>query len=72
MTWQESIKTGIPVATLDDLALIAEDPLTAFSTLAARAGIDKIQSSINAAERKVSLGDWTIRMIDEPLPEMNI
>lgn len=72
MTWQESIKTGIPVATLDDLALIAEDPLTAFSTLAARAGIDKIQSSMNTAERIVSLGDWTIRMIDEPLPKMNV
>ena len=72
MTWQESIKTGIPVATLDDLTLIAEDPLTAFSTLAARAGIDEIQSSMNTAERKVSLGDWTIRMVDEPLPKMNV
>ncbi len=70
--WRESIKTGIPVATLGDLALITEDPTAAFSTLADRAGIDQIQSSVNTSERKVSLGGWTIRMIDDPLPKINV
>jgi len=66
-TWQESIKTGIPVGTLDDLALIASDPVTAFSTFAARAGIGEKAASVSTPERKVSLGPWTLRMIDQSI-----
>jgi hypothetical protein len=50
-TWQESIKAGIPVATLDDAALIAADPTAAFSALAVRAGLDEIQAAADAKAR---------------------
>jgi hypothetical protein len=68
-TWQESIRAGVPVATLDDAALIAADPTAAFSAFAVRAGLDKTQAAADANERKISLGAWTIRLIDEPPPK---
>jgi len=68
-TWQESIKVGVPVATLDDAALIAADPTAAFSALAVRAGLDEIQTAADANERRVKLGAWTIQLIDQMPPE---
>ncbi len=69
VTWQESIKSGIPVATLDDAASIAADPTAAFSALAVRAGLDEVSVASDANERKVSLGAWTIRLVDQRPPE---
>jgi hypothetical protein len=68
-TWNESIATGVPVATLEDLDWIAKNPQEAFKALAERAGIQENAAPNGLPERTMALCGWTIRLLDEPKPE---
>ena len=53
-TWKESLATGVPVATLEEVDWIANDPRGAFKTLAERAGIEeqlRRKNFLNAVSR---------------------
>jgi hypothetical protein len=67
-TWQESIRTGIAVATLEDLELIAKDPVTAFTVLSDRAGIKGDPAAAGINERSIDLCGWRLHMVDEDFP----
>lgn len=68
-TWKESLATGIPVATLEDLDWIAKNPGSAFKILAERAGIERDSTPEPLAERSARLGGWTLRILDESKPK---
>ena len=68
-TWKESLATGIPVATLEDLDWIAKNPRGAFKALAERAGIPAQFSREGVPERAMSLCGWTIRLLDQAKPK---
>jgi hypothetical protein len=67
-TWAESLRTRIPVATLDDLEWIVNDPGNAFAVLAKRAGVEDDRPSVRLPERKTKLCGWTLRVLDEAKP----
>ena len=68
-TWKESLATGVPVATVEDLAWIVKNPQGAFKALAERAGIGKSSQSSGLPERTTSLCGWTLRLRDEAKPK---
>jgi hypothetical protein len=68
-TWKESLATGVPVATLEDLDWIAKNPRETFKTLAERAGIQGKAPPNGLPERTMALCGWTIRLLDEPKPQ---
>jgi hypothetical protein len=67
-TWAESLRMGIPVATLEDLKWIVKSPRDSFAVLAKRAGIYDDVSNKSVPERKVRLCGWTLRVLDKPKP----
>jgi len=67
-TWNRSLETTVPVATLQDLELIARSPEGAFQMLKDRAGIKGMPVSKSVPERKIELCGWTIRLVDTPRP----
>jgi hypothetical protein len=67
-TWAESLSSRIPVATLQDLGVIAENPVGAFQLFARRAGIEGKQTYEPRPERVVHLCGWTLRLIDSAKP----
>ena len=68
-TWKESLATGVPVATLEDLDWIAKNPREAFKTLAERAGIQGNAPPNGLPERTLALCGWTMRLVDESKPQ---
>jgi len=69
LTWRESLATRVPIATLQDLSMIAADPAGAFQTLAKRADIDGDPGHEPVPARVVDLCGWTIRLIDSDKPK---
>jgi hypothetical protein len=67
-TWKESLATGIPVATLNDLEWIAKDPRAAFDALAERAGIEGAPSPEEVPERSIDLCGWKLILLDRAKP----
>jgi hypothetical protein len=67
-TWVESLNTGVPVATLQDLGLIACNPTGAFQILARRAGIEGKPTFQPLSERVTDLCGWTLRLVDSTKP----
>jgi hypothetical protein len=67
-TWKESLTTGIPVASLNDLDWIAKNPRGAFKILTERAGIEEDSTPEPLPERSASLCGWTLRILDESKP----
>lgn len=68
-TWKQSLATGVPVATLDDLDWIVQNPPGAFKELAERAGVGKSSQSSGLSERTASLCGWTLRLRDQTKPK---
>lgn len=68
-TWKESLATGVPVATLEDVDWIAKDPRGAFKTLAERAGIMEQAPPEQLPERSFTLCGWTFRLLDQSKPK---
>lgn len=68
-TWKESLATGVPVATLEDIDWIAKDPHGAFKTLAERAGIEERAPPEELPERSFTLCGWTFRLQDRSKPK---
>jgi hypothetical protein len=66
-TWAESLRTNVPVATLEDLDWIVKSPRRAFQILAERAGIRGAPSE-EMPERTVTLCGWTLRAVDKAKP----
>jgi hypothetical protein len=64
-TWKESLATAVPVATLNDIAWIANNPRGAFKALAERAGIQQQATAEQLPERTFTLGGWTITLLDQ-------
>ena len=65
-TWARSLETNVPVATLQDLELIASNPKEAFQSLKDRAGIKGGPGSEPVPERDIELYGWKIRLVDVP------
>lgn len=63
-TWAESLKTRIPVATLQELAVITGDPIGAFQLLAKKAGIEGKPTFEPLPDRETGLCGWTLRFVD--------
>ena len=68
-TWKESLATGVPVATLEDIEWIAKNPRGAFKILAERAGIQEQTPPKELPERSFTLCGWTFRMLDQSKPK---
>src|ERR1017187_5723780 len=68
LTWAESLSSRVPVATLQDLSVIAADPVGAFRYLASRAGIEGKPTHDPVPERVIDLCGWTLRLIDTAKP----
>ena len=68
LTWVESMSTHVPIATLQDLSVIAADPAAAFQLLARRAGIEGKPTYQPLPERVVDLCGWTLRLVDSAKP----
>ena len=69
-TWARSLETNVPVATLQDLELIARNPGGALQTLKEKAGIEGRPTSEPVPEREADLCGWKIRLLDAALPRM--
>lgn len=67
-TWAESLRTRVPVATLQDLGMIAAAPVEAFQLLAKKAGIEGKQTYEPRPDRLVHLCGWTLRLVDSAKP----
>jgi len=67
-TWARSLETGVPVATLQDLDLIAGSPEGAFQIFKERAGIKGRPVSEPVPERDTELCGWRVRLVDTPKP----
>ena len=67
-TWKESLATGVPVARLEDLEWIAENPRAAFDVLARRAGIEPGSPPKTLPERSVDLCSWKMTLLDQVKP----
>jgi hypothetical protein len=68
-TWKESLATGVAVATLEDVDLVAQNPRGAFKTLAERAGIQGEAPAEELPERSFELCGWTFRLVDQSKPK---
>jgi hypothetical protein len=58
------LKTRIPVATLQELAVITSDPIGAFQLLAKKAGIEGKPTFEALPDRETDLCGWTLRFVD--------
>jgi hypothetical protein len=67
-TWAKSLETNVPVATLQDLELIAGKPEGAFQILRERAGVKGDKASEPLPERDAEVCGWKIRLVDTPKP----
>ena len=67
-TWAESLSTRVPVATLQDLGVIAADPVGAFQLLARKAGIQGKPTYQPLPERVIDLCGWSLRLVDSAKP----
>jgi len=67
-TWKESLATGVPVATLEDVGWIAKDPRGSFEAICERAGIQKHAPPEELPERTFMLCGWTPRLLDQAKP----
>jgi hypothetical protein len=67
-TWARSLETCVPVATLQDLDMIAGNPDGAFQILKERAGITGRPGSKPVSERDAEICGWRIRLVDTPKP----
>ena len=68
LTWAESLRTHIPVATLQELSLITGSPAAAFDILARQAGIQGKPRYKTIPDRTVKLCGWDIRLVDSSAP----
>jgi hypothetical protein len=67
-TWARSLETSVPVATLQDLELIAGQPEGAFQIIKERAGIKGRPVSESVPDRETELCGWKIRLVDALKP----
>jgi hypothetical protein len=66
--WARSLEVKVPIATLEDLDLIATNAEGASDNLKDRAGIQGKPSSDPVPERDIEICDWTIRLVDAKKP----
>ena len=71
--WAEALAAGIPIATLDDLDVIASDPAEAVSEVKARVGIthptpEASESPGGLLDREWRMAGWTFRLVDDKVP----
>jgi hypothetical protein len=67
-TWAQSLDTSIAVGTLEDLELIAANPVGAFQALKQRVGIAGAPVGAQVLTREAEICDWRIRLVDAPRP----
>lgn len=69
--WAQALICGIPIATLYDLEVIANDPVAAISEVKSRAGImdSTTGSPERLPDREADLLDWKLRLVDRDAPE---
>lgn len=67
--WAAALASGIPIATLDDLDVIAMDPVAAVAELKSRVGITTSvpDPPEGLEDREGELMGWTLRFLDECL-----
>lgn len=67
--WAAALTSGIPIATLDDLDVIAMDPVAAVAEIKSRVGITTSvpDPPEGLADRGGELMGWTLRFIDKSL-----
>lgn len=67
--WAAALASGIPIATLDDLDVIAMDPVEAVAEIKSRVGITTSvpDPPEGLADREAELMGWTLRFLDECL-----
>jgi len=68
--WAVALASGIPIATLYDLEVIASDPIAAVAEMKNRVGITASprRPSQGVADREGELMGWTLRFIDSAVP----
>lgn len=68
--WAEALASGIPIATLYDLEVIALDPIAAAAALKSRAGIKASapEPSQGIQDREGDLMGWTLCVVDRHAP----
>ena len=69
--WAEALTRSIPIATLYDLEVIANDPVAAVSDVKSRVGItgSATVSPERLPDREADLLDWKLRFVDMDAPE---
>jgi hypothetical protein len=69
--WAEALTCGIPIATLNDLEVIANDPVAAVSNVKNRVGITGSPpgSLERLPDREADLLNWKLRCVDMNAPE---
>jgi hypothetical protein len=69
--WAEALTCGIPIATLYDLEVIANDPVAAVSDVKSCVGItgSTTGSPERLPDREADLLDWKLRFVDMDAPE---
>ncbi len=65
--WAEALVSGIPIATLYDLELIASDPIASVGEIKNRVGITASAPELSGgvADREGELLGWTLRFVDK-------
>ncbi len=68
--WAEAIASGIPIATLYDLEVIASDPVSAVAVAKSRVGITAVapEPPQGLPDREADLMGWTLHFVDRPAP----
>lgn len=68
--WAEALASGIPIGNLDDLKVIASDPVAAVAVLKSRAGITASapEPHIGIQDREGDLMGWKLHFVDRNAP----
>ena len=69
--WAEALASGIPIGTLDDLEVIASDPVAAVVVLKSRVGITTSapEPHREVQDREGDLMGWKLHFVDRNAPE---